>query len=407
MSQTLVNVKAAGDDARPVLWTNTKRGKRIHRRNSQIFYFGVCLGLAAVVGIVLDGVLRIERSDKLCLVLDDDFSRGLDPSVWTREVQTSGYGTGQFDWTTDSDNNAFVRDDKLYIVPTLTNESIGAASFEREGHTIDLGQLGTCTSPSTANCIAANNATVGQIINPVQSARLTTRASHSITFGKVSVRAKLPTGDWLWPAIWMMPREETYGGWPASGEIDIMESAGNRPRHRMDSRSRATVLSTFQFGPAWYANAGERHTASRSRWRGYFDSGFHDYVLEWNEHRMRVYIDNPNNLVKEFRFPKKQSMWHYGRFNEYDHPDGPLRNPWIRSTRPNVAPFDQPFYLILDVAVGGQFFNGDRSDLPWNPSSPQPAALFWRNVDLWYPTWPASHTDRGMAIDRVRMWQKC
>lgn len=55
----------------------------------------------------------------------------------------------------------------------------------------------------------------------MQSARLTTQKSFSIAFGKVEVRAKLPKGDWLWPAIWMLPVNNTYGPWPASGEIDV------------------------------------------------------------------------------------------------------------------------------------------------------------------------------------------
>lgn len=59
------------------------------------------------------------------------------------------------------------------------------------------------------------------------SGKLTTAKSFSITYGRVQVRAKLPKGNWLWPAIWMLPRYNEYGGWPASGEIDIMESRGN------------------------------------------------------------------------------------------------------------------------------------------------------------------------------------
>lgn len=59
------------------------------------------------------------------------------------------------------------------------------------------------------------------------SARLSTINSHSIKYGRVEVVAKLPRGDWLWPAIWMLPVNDVYGAWPASGEIDIMEARGN------------------------------------------------------------------------------------------------------------------------------------------------------------------------------------
>jgi beta-glucanase (GH16 family) len=64
------------------------------------------------------------------------------------------------------------------------------------------------------------------------SARITTKQSHHIQFGKVEIRAKLPRGDWLWPALWMLPVDNAYGIWPQSGEIDIMESRGNGPEYK-------------------------------------------------------------------------------------------------------------------------------------------------------------------------------
>ena len=67
----------------------------------------------------------------------------------------------------------------------------------------------------------------GRVINPVRSARINTKGKKSIRYGKVEIVAKMPVGDWLWPALWMLPVKETYGPWPASGEIDIVESRGN------------------------------------------------------------------------------------------------------------------------------------------------------------------------------------
>ena len=81
-------------------------------------------------------------------------------------------------------------------------------------------------------CGAVSNFTTGAVINPVMSARLTTRRSHHIQFGKVEVRAKLPRGDWLWPSIFMMPVKDTYGAWPLSGEIDIAQARGNGPEYK-------------------------------------------------------------------------------------------------------------------------------------------------------------------------------
>ena len=67
------------------------------------------------------------------------------------------------------------------------------------------------------------------MINPIRSARLRSVKSFSFQYGRVEIKAKLPKGDWLWPAIWMLPAHNEYGQWPASGEIDIMESRGNDP----------------------------------------------------------------------------------------------------------------------------------------------------------------------------------
>ena len=69
-----------------------------------------------------------------------------------------------------------------------------------------------------------SNGDTGDTIQPVMSARINTKNSVSIAFGKVEVRAKIPRGDWLWPAIWMLPKDDVYGQWPLSGEIDVRPS---------------------------------------------------------------------------------------------------------------------------------------------------------------------------------------
>ena len=100
-----------------------------------------------------------------------------------------------------------------------------------------------CTNPAFYGCQRAG---VNGALNPVMSARIRTVDSFSFKYGRVEVRAKMPTGDWLWPgnffstkglfslktfyiitAIWLLPRHNAYGTWPASGEIDLVESRGN------------------------------------------------------------------------------------------------------------------------------------------------------------------------------------
>jgi beta-glucanase (GH16 family) len=84
------------------------------------------------------------------------------------------------------------------------------------------------------------------MIPPVRSARLTTKGKKSIRYGRVEVVAKLPRGDWLWPAIWMMPEKSAYGEWPRSGEIDIMEARGNVVDY--PSGGRDVFTSTLHWG---------------------------------------------------------------------------------------------------------------------------------------------------------------
>ena len=82
-----------------------------------------------------------------------------------------------------------------------------------------------CTSGAFYGCTRSSDGT--HIINPIQSARIRTAETFNFKYGRVEVRAQLPKGDWIWPAIWMLPTHQQYGVWPASGEIDIVESRGN------------------------------------------------------------------------------------------------------------------------------------------------------------------------------------
>ena len=127
--------------------------------------------------------------------------------------------------TTTSPNNSFVEDGILYIVPTLTSDAIGSSAIF-DGYTYNVSG---CTSSNFEHCSAVSNMTLRKVVNPVQSARITTKYSHSIQYGKVEIRARMPIGDWLWPALWMLPVGNEYGPWPISGEIDIVEGRGNGP----------------------------------------------------------------------------------------------------------------------------------------------------------------------------------
>ena len=104
-----------------------------------------------------------------------------------------------------------------------------------------------CTSNAFYGC-ERNAGASGNYINPITSARLRTVNGFSTKYGKIEITAQLPKGDWLWPAIWMLPKYNEFGNWPASGEIDIVESRGNDPSCSAGSDKFG---STLHWGPSW------------------------------------------------------------------------------------------------------------------------------------------------------------
>ncbi|KAK7102128.1 hypothetical protein V1264_020396 [Littorina saxatilis] len=151
------------------------------------------------------------------IVFYDDFSSGdIDPKKWSTDITAVGLG---FDIWCPESNNSYVKDNTLFIKPTLTADYFGDEIFYNG--TIDVRKVwGSCHPDyGPESCV-----THGRQNRPIMSASL--RSSGNIKYGRVEVVAQLPKGDWLWPAIWMMPVESVYGGWPRSGEIDIIETAG-------------------------------------------------------------------------------------------------------------------------------------------------------------------------------------
>lgn len=155
------------------------------------------------------------------------------------------------------------------------------------------------------------------------SARMRTLGKGDWQYGRIEMRAKLPIGKGLWPAFWMLSSEEAYGGWAASGEIDIMEYLGSEPER---------VLGTLHYGAPWPNNSfsgNEYDLAS-----GTFNDGFRVFAIEWEAGEIRWYVDDV----------------HYATQTE-----------WFSTNGPYPAPFDRRFYILLNLAVGG--------NLPGSPDS--------------------------------------
>lgn len=225
----------------------------------------------------------------------------------------------------------------------------------------------------------------GNILNPIQSARIRSSDSFSFRYGRVEIKAKLPRGDWIWPAIWMLPRYNNYGTWPASGEIDIMESRGNLHYAMQDGGGDGgcnSFGSTLHWGPDYSRNQWQQTHAEYSG--DDLSNNFHIYGMKWNSDGIYTYLDDENNRVLDVKFDR--SFWEKGGWG-----NSGLNNPWSSPSNPFAAPFDQKFYLIMNVAVGGtsDYFNdgvGPSNGKPWNNKDPHAVNQFWNAKQQWYNT---------------------
>jgi beta-glucanase (GH16 family) len=227
---------------------------------------------------------------KYCLLLEDNFQT-IDTGVWNYEIQRGGFGSGSFEWTTDDPKNAYVDAEGLHIVPTLTTESTDITLEQlTDNFVLNLTTDGTCTAKEIDSCSVRSNLTAGTIINPVRSARLSTKGKKTLRYGKVEVVAKMPKGDWLWPAIWMMPEADIYGQWPRSGEIDIAESRGNSGDNYTDGRD--SLIGALHWGPIAEKDAFYKTSGKHNLRRTDYSEAFHTYGLEWSENYLFTYIDS-------------------------------------------------------------------------------------------------------------------
>ena len=122
------------------------------------------------------------------------------------------------------------------------------------------------------------------------------KASDVQKYGKFEFRAKLPTGQGIWPALWMLPQAETYGAWASSGEIDVLEARGQEP---------TKVLGTIHYGSRWPLNT---HASTDYILPGRSTiAGFHVYALEWEPGAIRWYVDGRRYASRSFWWSSSKS----------------------------------------------------------------------------------------------------
>ncbi|KAG5679199.1 hypothetical protein PVAND_008786 [Polypedilum vanderplanki] len=366
-----------------------------------IFLFLVFVNFSSIKAICIKSLTTVYWSvapKEFCSgekIFEDNFDN-LNRSVWLLENSLGvGGGSKEFQWYTNDPINAYTESGILHIKPTLTADIYGEEFLYSGNVFIPKDE---CTQDIFSGCNRTGSYT--QIINPIRSVRMNTMPSFSFKFGTVEIRAKNPTGDWLFPAIWLNPKFTKFGPWPMSGEIDIMESRGNLNLFSGDTSVGADQISTtLHFGPkagidGWrYAHFALNDQLSP------FNLDFHVYKMIWTPRSFEFYVDNKLIGIID----ANQGFFKRGKFS-----DELYSNPWSNATI--MAPFDQEFYVIIDLAVGGtSFFSDYYQNLPlkkpWLNNSTRPAADFWENRKQWLPTWQLDENENShMLIDYVKIW---
>lgn len=223
------------------------------------------------------------QSETWKLAWNDEFNgESIDETKWNYVQGGGGYGNNELQYYTNRTNNARVENGQLVI----------------EAHKEAYGG------------------------NPYTSAKLTTEGKGDWTYGKFEVRAKMPHGQGIWPAIWMMPTDENlYSGWPASGEIDMMELLGHQPNK---------IYGTLHYGVPHGSSQGTYTLPGNES----FADRFHTFAVEWEPGEFRFYVDG-------ILYSKMQD-WYSKNTQEggnYTYP----------------APFDRDFFMQLNLAVGGNW----------------------------------------------------
>ena len=228
----------------------------------------------------------VSPGDTLTLVWSDEFDAAqLDPEVWFFESGDGsqygipGWGNNELQWYLE--DSAELRDGMLVI--TARQESVGGKNYT--------------------------------------SARINTRDRFAFRYGRIEARIRFPEGQGIWPAFWMLPQDDVYGTWAASGEIDIVEAVN------LGGTGGNSVFGTIHYGGEFPAN--------QSSTNNYLvptnaTTEFHTYALEWDSTvpEMRWYVDDVLFSTQ---------------------------NSWSTTGAPYPAPFDENFYILLNVAVGGNF----------------------------------------------------
>ena len=222
------------------------------------------------------------------IVWQDEFDKdSLDLTKWSHEIGGHGWGNNELQFYTDSDSNSYVENGNLILKAQVVPQGIGSSKGLRY----------------------------------YSSARLRTYGKGDWKYGRIEVKAKVASGQGIWPAIWMLPTDWLFGGWPSSGEIDIMEHVGYN----------LGVVHGSVHTEAYNHKINTQRSSARKI--ANVDTEFHVYSIIWDKDKISFFIDD----VQYFLFENDQQ----GNYKTW--------------------PFDQRFHLLINIAVGG--------DWPGNPDN--------------------------------------
>ncbi|NMP31508.1 glycoside hydrolase family 16 protein [Thalassotalea sp. M1531] len=254
------------------------------------------------------------------LIWSDEFEAGtIDSTKWSFERNCAGGGNNEQQCYTNRLDNAFIESGSL-VIKALREDFTGPAVFD--------------DSPNYDTNITKTQ--------PYTSARLRTKNLGDWRYGRIEVRAKLPSGQGTWPAIWMLPTEWKYGGWAGSGEIDIMEAVNLKAKSdasgQLTDTAENRVHGTLHYGRKWPENVYSGTSYSMPDNANPADD-FHLYAIEWQAGEIRWYVDGAHYATQNAN----------GWYSQFHNEKGEI----IDGT--GTAPFDQKFHLILNFAVGGDW----------------------------------------------------
>jgi beta-glucanase (GH16 family) len=241
-----------------------------------------------------EGFITPDSYPDMTLVWSDEFDEdSINTDNWTFEIgdgcpNVCGWGNNELQNYTDEEENARIQDGKLIITAI---KGLGANSYT--------------------------------------SARMITKDKHEFQYGRIDVRAKLPEGQGIWPAIWMLGYNIDEVNWPACGEIDIMELVGHQPK--------------TSHGTAHYDEGGHQMQGGYYLIADKFSEEFHVFSIFWEQDIIRWYVD-------------------YDKFFE------------LKATNVGYAyPFNNPYFFILNIAVGGNW-----------PGNPDETTVFPQEMQIDY-----------------------